>query len=344
MNDTLIYLLLFAMLGVLACFIAIALQRKSKGFKIVILRDFRNPNRKHQHYWAMFDSRKDEFIKLYSNIFRPLRSKIIPPADMAGYSYDRTIYAYQGVSGHPDDDNIVFIHLPLVGRTGANEYAINLSEAIEKSLDFYEVIRGLRIGSAKEEDNETYPLRIGDAVEYLNLSFTITHIDHKGVVLSNKVMVQVKNKDGTDGEHEKITETVLRNPDDLSKLLLVNEPEGATAINFGNFFSTDWVMQEMGVIPVEDVNTMLATVKSYIASYNSKLHDKAMSKMSFWARNPYLIYNIIMIFVIVIASSIVWYSVTQDAASVGNTATSAIQHIMGLVQKNTSTATLPAPK
>ena len=333
MNDFWIYVFLIAMVGILAIFIAIAANRKMKGFRIIVLRDFRNPNKKNVRYWAMFDSRKDQSIKLYSNIFRPMKNKIMPPADMSGYSFDRQVYAFQGVSGHQDDDNIVFIHLPLAGRASANEYSILLSEAIQKTLDFYDAFRLLKI---KDESGNLHQLKIGDILDYNNQKYTVTNIDYNGVVLSYDKTVQKRDKNNqifNDTVRESIR---FQNLSDLQSARLIQEPEDAISPNYAQFFNTDWVMQNFGVIPVEDVNVMLTTQKDYISSFNSQLRARAESKMGIFARYPWLLPMSIMTFVVAISCVMIWYAITQDTSQVANTATSAIQHILGLTTTNST--------
>lgn len=338
MSDFWIYVFLIAMLAVLGVFIAIAANRKHKGFKIMILRDFRNPNKRNTKYWAMFDSRKDKYIKLYSNIFRPMKNKVQPPADMSGYSFDRTLYGFQGVSGHPDDDAIVFIHLPLVGRASANEYSINLSEAIQKTMDFAAQFSQIRFNDAS--GNPTTPIKIGDVISLDNNQYTIANINFNGIQLEYYKDVQSRNRQGeTVTVKEKVT-TMINDLPTIRRFVLMAEPKDAITPGYAQFFNTDWIMQNMGVIPVEDVNVMLSTQKDYISSFNSQLHARAESKMGIFARYPWLLPMAIMTFVVTISSIMMWYGVSQDTGSVASTATSAIQHILGLT--SASNSTLPA--
>lgn len=338
MNDTLIYIILISMMAVLGIFIAIAANRKSKGFRIIILRDFRNPNKKKQRYWAMFDSRKDESIKLYSNIFRPMKSKIIPPADMSGYSYDRTVYALQGVSGHPYDDSIVFIHLPLVSRAAANEYAVALSEAIQQTLDFYTEFISHGVIDANGVRQQ---VKLNDIVELDNKQYVVARVDFNGLVLEYDNIIKEKTKDGIQyDKRERVALKPIKDMRIIDSMKLISEPQDAISLTYASFFNTDWVMQNMGIIPVEDVNVMLSTQKDYISSFNSQLHSRAQSKMGIFGRYPWLLPMAIMTFVVAISASIIWYSVTQDVSSVSGTATSAIQHILGLTTGN---STLPKP-
>jgi hypothetical protein len=322
MDNTIIYVFLVAMIGVLGVFIAIAANRKSKGFRIVVLRDMRNPNKKNTRYWAMYDSRKDEYIKLYSSIFRPMKSGILPPADMSGYSFDRTVYAIQSPSGHPYDDNIVFIHLPLVGQASAEEQSISLSEAIEHTIQNMQFFQ-----------NSNF--KIGDEVTYKDRGYVIKNIDFNGMTLSYTEVKQIKNKAGETIEHKEEQLLNIRELSELQNVKVVQSPPDAYKPVLANFFNTKWVMQNIGVVPVDDVNLMLSTNKNAIASFNSKLHDRAMSKSSFWTRYAWLLPVVMLIMVSVIGTVIMWYSISQDTTSVGNTATAAIQHIIGVVNSST---------
>lgn len=314
MNDFWIYIFLMAMIGVLMIFMLIAANRKMKGFKIIVLRDLRNPNRTNIKYWAMYNSHKDEYIKLYSNIFRPTKSKIKPPADMGGYSYDHTVYAIQGPSGHPDDDNIVFIHLPLIGQASADQLAISQTEAIQRTLLFKKWV-------------DEKGLKIGMIVDYNNTKFWISSIDFNGISLSAEL---------TDEHGNKKTETKrLTSFTEFNNIRILETPSDATTPQLADYFNREWIMQNMGVVPIEDANLMLAQDKAAIASFNSKLHDRALSNLSMFARYPWLLPMIIMVFVVVISSSILWYSISQDTAHVGNVATAAIQHIAGMTNNQT---------
>lgn len=321
MDDTIIYVILIAMLGVMGIFIGIAANRKSKGFKIVVLRDFRNPNKKKTTFWAMYDSRKDEYIKLYSSIFKPTKSGMLPPADLSGYSFDRVIYAVQGPTGNAYDDNIVFIHLPLIGLPSANEYSISMSEAIQKTIRIREFI-------------EKHNFKINDVIEYNNSMYTIKDINFNGVVLSFNKIITTKDH-GVEKQTNQEETILVKDLDKIETFKLMESPITSYAPTLINYFNTNWVMQNMGIVPIEDVNLMLSVNKNAIASFNSKLHDRAMSKMGLWARYPWMIPMVILIFVVVISASILWYSISQDVSGVGNTATAAIQQIVGIANKST---------
>lgn len=309
------------MVGVLGIFIAIAANRKSKGFKIIILRDFRNPNRKNISYWAMYDSRKDEYIKLYSSIFRPMKSGIQPPSDLSGYSFNKIIYGIQSPTGNAYDDNIVFIHLPLVGQASANEYAISMSEAVQKTIRMREFI-------------ENHKLKINDIIEYNNAKYIIKDINFNGITLSFNT-TSITKENGIEKQTIKENNIIVRDLDKIETFKLLESQATSYEPTLINYFNTNWVMQNMGVVPIEDVNLMLSVNKNAIASFNSKLHDRAMSKMGLWSRYPWLIPMVILIFVVVISSSILWYSISQDTAAVGSTATAAIQHIIGIANQST---------
>ena len=318
---TWVWILLFAMLGVLAIFIAIAANRKLKGFRLIVLKDFRNPTAPPKRYWALFDSSKDAAIKLYSNIFRPMKNKIIPPFDLSAYSYNRMVFCLQGISGHPEDENIVPVHVPVVGQAGAVDYSNEISGA---------VLATLRLKETLEKKN----LKIGDVIEYENKQYTINDINYNGIELMHKELQTKTARDGSDVSKMQNLYTIVSNLEDIDTIKVRKTESKNRKPELINFFNPGWVFQNLGVVPVEDVNVVLQSEKSSVASFNSKVNDRVLAKSTIWTKYPWLIPMAIMTFVVVIGSTIFFYNISQSTATgeagISSTAIAAIEHISGI--------------
>lgn len=331
-NDLLIWIFLFSMLGILGIFMAIAANRKWKGFRLVILKDLRNPSGGSVRYWALYNSAKDDYVKLYSNLFRPFKNKITPPFDLSAYSYDRTIYALRGVSGHPEDENIIPIHLPLVSAAGATQYSSEASGAVIRTLKLMD-----RILAKK--------LRISDVIELDNQSYYVKSIDYNGVTIAYEGEEEIKNKDGTISKH-KVEYSQLLDLDRLDELKITIPAKDRELPSYIDFFNTGWVMQTLGVVPVEDVNVVLSSQKSAVASFNSKVNERVLNKQGWFTRNVVLVQVILITMVFAIAFSIIIYATQNYVTSVGNgvTASSAsfIQKLVGMGQTTGAIPTVSA--
>lgn len=315
-----IWITLFAVLGIMSVFVAIAGNRKWKGFKLVVLRDMRNQASGPVKYWAMYDSKKDEYIKLYSNIFRPIKSGLNPPFDLSGFSYQRTVYAIRSPTGHPEDDSIVPIHLPMVGQASAIQYSQEVSAAIIHTLDLKNII-------------DKKHLKFGDIVTYDDKTYSVDGIYFWGVKLGYDITENMKGYDG-----KPTTKTVrktisINDSKKIDKIAITSTGPDNRVPGMTDFLGSDWVLEKLGVVPVEDANVLLRSAKDAIASFNSKVTERQQSVMSLFGKYPWLIPMAIMIFVVAIASTIFFYGVGQTVSSstsaIQNVATNAIQKILG---------------
>lgn len=317
MDETLIWLFLFSMLGVLGIFIAIAANRKYKGYKLIILRDFRNFAKGPTKYWALYRVGKDSAVKMYANIFKPTKSEMTPPFDLGAFSYNRTIYAVRGVTGHPEDDNIVPIHIPLVGQGSAIAYSNEISSAVISAL-------------AHKQAVEAADISVGDIVDYRDSRWIVSSIGADGVELHGQIA------DGG-GSGADIPKAFVADTSEYARFKPVSKCADRTPQALSAYLGPDWVFRYLGLVPVQDANIILRSAKDAIATFNSAIQERQQSVMSMFARYPWLIPMALLSFVVVISASIIWYSVSQDAGSVASTATAAIQHLVGL----TATSTIP---
>ncbi len=330
MSELWIWILLFLCLGILMIFIGIAANRKWKGFQLVDLKDYRNPSKGPTKRWAMFNSAKDSYIKLYSNIFRPMKSGMNPPHDLRGFDWQGRVFALVGVSGHPDDDNRVLIHIPIVGQAGAIQYSNEMSEAVITTLSMKEAI-------------DKKKLKFDDEVEYNDKKYLVKGISHRGVLLSYYDTIQKPDKKGNMVEHQVEKTLPLTEIAEIAKLKIIKTNAENRAPGLSDHFSPDWVFETLGVVPVEDPNLILRADKDAISSFNSKVTERQQSVMSLFGRYPWLLPMVIMIFVVTISSAIWLYTITQDTSSFATTmqatGTAAINHIAGI----SSSTPLPKP-
>ncbi len=320
-NDLWIWVLLFSMFGVLMIFIIIAANRKMKGFRLIDLKDFRNPSKGAVRRWAMFNSAKDAYIKIYSNIFRPMKNGVTPPHDLKGFDWAGNVFALVGVSGHPEDDNRVLIHIPIVGQAGAVQYSQEMSAAVINTESMKDEI--LKQG-----------LKFDDKVEYEAGEYTIKDLSYRGAVLAYYDTVNSKGSRGEDIQRQVEKTKELTELSEIRKLNVISSNADNRIPGLQDFFSPDWVFETLGVVPVEDGNLILRPDKDAISSFNSKVTDRQQSVMSLFGRYPWLIPMSIMTFVVIIGSVIFFYGVSQTVTSsttqIAGTATAAINHIAGL--------------
>lgn len=308
-----IWLVLIMMVGVLVVLVMFAWNRKRKAKILIIEKDFRNPYKGSRKYLLLYDKNING-LRLYSNVFKPKSEKLIPTFERDPFLWDaKIIYAYQGVSGNPDDDNIVPIHKPIVSQSGALQQAKEISNSLINTMNFLESCKNYREGqraiyTMRKADKETFEVAgIIKGIGYAGVEFEYQYQDPKNQekVLTQNILFtelgQLKNlkpvmvKDGQGTEHPDLWDV---------------KPAPA----YEDFLTPEWVMENYGVIPVEDVNVMLATQKDAIASFNSQVNDRAMSHSSWITRNSTTIMIIMLIFVVVITNSIAIYEWSQVMA------------------------------
>ena len=303
-----IWFTLLIMVSVLVGIVIFAWNRKRKGKILVIEKDFRNPFKGSRRYLLLYDKNING-LRLYTNVFKPKSEKLIPTFERDPFLWDtKTIYAYQGISGNPDDDNIIPIHKPIVSQSAAMQQAKEISNSLVNTMNFLEACKNYRVGQNavyKKDSNE--------------IKGIITSIGYAGVEFEYKYKNPKK-------EDEVLTQRVLFTEISTLKNLkpvMVKDEEGneyaeltdiAAAPSYEDFITPEWVMQNYGVVPVEDVNVMLAKQKDAIASFNSSVNDRIMSHSSWITRNSTMLMVIVLVFVIAITNGILIYQWSQAMA------------------------------
>ena len=287
-----IWFTLLIMVSVLVAVIIFAWNRKRKGKILVIEKDFRNPFKGSRRYLLLYDKNING-LRLYTNVFKPKSEKLIPTFERDPFLWDtKTIYAYQGISGNPDDDNIIPIHKPIVSQSAALQQAKEISNSLVNTMNFLEACKNYRVGQNavyKKDSNE--------------IKGIITSIGYAGVEFEYKYK-NPKKEDEVLTQRVLFTEiSTLKN---LKPVMVKDEEENeyaeltdiAAAPSYEDFITPEWVMQNYGVVPVEDVNVMLAKQKDAIASFNSSVNDRIMSHSSWITRNSTMLMVIVLVFVI----------------------------------------------
>jgi hypothetical protein len=141
------------------------------------------------------------------------------------------------------------------------------------------------------------------------------------------VKVKVKKRDGTEYEVTRKVSAKFTDKDLADKL--------------DKLITYDWVCQTFGIVPVEDVNVILASEKDAIATFNSTINDKVNSKQSFMKQNAMLLLFIMGMFVIFIGAAVEYDVINQHAPS----ATTTIPSVLGVnISTKGSTTTIIPPK
>lgn len=292
-------LVIFALvLGAVAAF---AGNRRLKSKKLVV-KDMANPNNPIEKYYAIYDKNKDA-IYLYSNLFKPFKSSMEPPFNMKAYVDKGEIKALRGVTGNPDDRNIVPVRTwPIVGRTGAKEFSSELAGAVANTEAFI---------------RQCTPYRVGQQVEFVgnhkgknitSVKGQIIRIGYEGIVISyDKV---VTGKDGlTTAEKAELAFAEPKQIEGLNSITLPEDVSKLPVTPLSNFFNDEWVMNNFGVIPVDDVNAVLESEKSAVAQYNSAVETRQQQRLSWAARHGPELLIITFFAVSVILSIIYWNSI-----------------------------------
>ena len=293
--------------SILGVFAFIAINRRHKAKKLIV-HDARNPNRGTEVFYAIFDKTAGN-IRLYNNLFTPFQASIMPPVDMRSYTFsDGKLYGYRGVSGHPEDDNIVLCSWPIIGQVGAANRASQLSDAIQNTLSFYEACRPFYIndivtftmkkGSSPKSFNITNPFqsRMQESDEDESLEGTVSKIGYEGITVEvlNQREVEVDVAIEGKTQKQKQMRTFAKNyifptVHDITttglKVLKKADGQKATPAGVDSFFTENWFMTNFGIIPVNDANVMLRSGKEAIAEFNSRVNDRANSRKGWFSQH-----------------------------------------------------------
>lgn len=304
-----IWFTLLIMISVLVGVVIFAWNRKRKGKILVIEKDFRNPFKGSRRYLLLYDKNING-LRLYTNVFKPKSEKLIPTFERDPFLWDtKRIYAYQGVSGNPDDDNIIPIHKPIVSQSAAMQQAKEISNSLVNTMNFLEACKNYRVGQRavykRQNGKDTIDISgVIKSIGYAGVEFEYKYKDPKKAdeIVTQSILFselgELKNlkpvmvKDANGNEHPDLTD-VMPPP------------------SYEDFITPEWVMQNYGVVPVEDVNVMLAKQKDAIASFNSSVNDRIMSHSSWITRNSTMLMVIVLVFVIAITNGILIYQWSQ---------------------------------
>ena len=303
----LIWVVLLVMVSVLMVLVVFAWKRKRNGKILVIERDFRNPYKGSRKYLLLYDKRVNG-LRLYSNVFKPRSEKLFPTFEREPFLWDKkVIYAYQGISGNPDDDNIVPVHKPLVSQAAALQQSKEISNSLINTMNFLEACKDYRV-----EQRATYT--VNDAKEQRDVPGVIKSIGYAGVEF--EYSYQDPKKENSI-ETRRIIFNELEQLKNLKPFLADGKPElmdKSPAPSYEDFITPQWVLNNFGIVPVEDVNVMLAKQKDAIASFNSSVNDRVMSHASWLTRNSASVMIIMLIFVVSLSTGILYYQWSQAMA------------------------------
>lgn len=318
MHNTLLILeLLVIMFCILGAVVGFAANRRLKCKKMII-RDMANPNNPIEKFYAKYDKRSDS-IHLFANLFYPFKSSMEPPFNMKAYVENGTIKCLRGVTGNPDDRNIVPVRTwPIVGRTGAKEFSSELAGAVANTEAFIK---------------QCEPFRVGQEVEFIgkhkgkeitSLKGQIVRIGYEGIVISYDKVVTDKEGNAT---AQKV-EIAFPEPKQIEGLKTITAKEDVLKLPvtpLTAFFDAEWVMNNLGVIPVDEVNAVLESEKSAVAQYNSSVESRQQQRLSWAARHgPELL--IITFFAVTVVLTIIYWQ------SIDGLITSHVNAALGVVQ------------
>ena len=300
---------------IVAAVLLFVFNRKSKAKVIVVLKDFRNPALGPMKYYGIYDKGADT-IRLYKTLISPGQASMTPPFDMRAYTHDGRVLCYRGVTGHMEDENLVPIHYAVVSQAAALETSKEIAAAIQNTQNFIAATSKFNIGDQVAYAYDT-PRLLGGSEKH-KIEGLISDVGYRGV--SILYAEEVENKDKTKSIIQKVHNVVEMK--ELAKINVVKKAEqkGTPEDRLSKFFNAEWVMQNLGVIPVDDVNVVLSSEKSAVAQFNSKVNDRVLSKQGWFARNREAVVLVVTIISLAIAFSIMAYSTQSYVTHVLGTA------------------------
>jgi hypothetical protein len=274
-------IIFFMMLAVIGYFCVVAIMRKMKAKRLVILRDFRNRSAPIKKFYVIQNKKNGNKLVLYKNLFQPTKTKIEPPFDLDAYSWNKVIYCFKGVTGNQDDENLVPLRVPLIGDVSATELAGVLASAIQKSIDFYGELKKYHIG-----DTITFDKRQGKIVSfgYEGMAFETDQATPQRIVITNlkDLLCVARTEEG------------------------INRDGKGPALS--DIISREWVNVNFGVIPVDDANAILIQEKDAILSVNSAILQRETDMANKWIRQMVILTIVIGFIGIGIFFAIISYS------------------------------------
>lgn len=295
------YLILLSVGGIIAIF---ALRRKMKS-RILVVRDARNRSLPEERYYLVNDRRVKQ-LRLYKTLIHPSHTAIMPPTDIKPYIFsDGKMYGYRGVTGHPDDDNIMLLRWPIVGEAMGREYSSTMSDAIQKTLSFFDACKVYHI-------NDEVTFKIGNVEK----DGIVTNMGYDGLEIT--YIIKKANKEGVPEEIEQ--KSLFRTASQLKeadvKITKAADKDTAVAGKITDFFNVDWVCNNLGIIPIDDANIIYKMQKDFIVEFNSRVSERMDKRKSWLERNQLLVWMVIMTLALAVFFAICAYATQNYVSSI----------------------------
>jgi ABC-type multidrug transport system fused ATPase/permease subunit len=149
-----------------------------KAYRLEIERDIRNPSRKPFSRIAEFD-KKDGVYRVYKSVFSMWPESVRPYFDPVAFANPkRHIRGYIGVTGKAGDDNFVPLGMTLMSGATANQFAINLSDAIQNEI--------INMNPLNKDETAIKEIKERFTGEWVMKHFGITDVRDVNVVLQHQ--------------------------------------------------------------------------------------------------------------------------------------------------------------
>lgn len=334
----------YVVLGsILAAFGVYMLMRKM-GSKKAIIQDLRNPRAPDVKYYFKPD-KSAGLINLYSNLFTPIKSGILPPLDLRPFTFmDGTIYGVRGSTGNSEDDSIALLRRPMVSMVECGQQSKLLADAVQNTMHFIDACRSYHVGDeitftavhqAEQGAMEKIFNKHHDEKERVN--GTISGIGYNGLEVMVSSIVSGKREVMEEGKKvvKEVSDTVytkyvfLNKGDIMNAAIVVDKvAENPETAGLDSFFTPLWVVNNFGVVPVDDVNPILISQKEFIAEFNSRINDRVNSRKSWFEKNAVMILVVLAIIGLSISFAIESYAVQQFLSNIIGSSTSQVNSLL----------------
>jgi hypothetical protein len=129
----LVFGILMCALGGMGIFVLYLVDRWRKGYVLIVKKDFRNPERKIPALFLL-PKKAEKVMNIYKHVWSFKPEKVIPFFDVNAYKDKKIIKGFIGVSGKPEDDNIVPYGEPIMSGVAAGFVASKISDGIKNAL------------------------------------------------------------------------------------------------------------------------------------------------------------------------------------------------------------------
>ena len=278
MVDSTLLIEIALVLIVIVCIVGIVVAaiyfwRKKSAILLSIEKDYRNPQAPKTIYYAIYNNGIKQY-DLYTKLlsFKPKLG--LANVDLKAFAdvYGR-VRAVRGVTGKPQDNLIVPLGLSLNSQAAANEYAQTISDGISARFQRITIVHA----KLKDLNLDTMDAKArNELVKSTALS-----------VESLKTIQQMQEKD-----------VALLSTEDMDKFLKAS-------------FTSEWVMQKMGVRKVEDANIITISQKNAIASIGSRANEFISDHSGWWDKNAGIFIGLMCIIITAVSMSILLYGAGQ---------------------------------